>query len=958
MKNLIKASFLQRIVLPAVLAILLFVVSVFGFVIPAFENNAIEQKRLMLNELTNTAWSILNNYHQEAASGLLSHDEARAKAIAEVEALRYGPDKKDYFWIIDEEPSMVMHPYVHELMGQSLHDYTDLDGKQPFIEAAQIAAQKGEGFINYKWQFKDDKTRIVPKLSFVKAFPEWGWIIGTGIYLDDVQKEISSLTNKLILILLGISLFIALIIVFITYQSLRIENQRREAEQQLHESREKYRSLLESSTEGILLLVGGQIAYSNAFIQSWLQYSDLELETMTVKQLLGNGHEIDFSHTAKETRHEVALRRKDGSTAEAVLTMLPVRFAGKEGLLVTLRDIQEHRAVKSELEDYKHRFEHVSAYSRTGLFRFPLKGRRLTEFNQNVVDLLGYSSKEELMTVPLSHILESKAELRELLAAVRENGIINRKQIKLRKRDGEKLSLNMCLFLVDGKDGAAQYCDGILDPLEAVVVKEDMGRFAENLHRLFAHSNEIIKHFCAPAATCRSDATLEQAVEAMRQDNSTSVLLTVNGKCLGIITHKDIVNRFLGREMPLQSPATDFMTAPVVSADEQMPLAEAGTLMLSKNIAHLLVTNSNGKITGVLEKDKLFGLFVNPVEGLTRVIEGCSCVGDLVRYRSFVPELVKPLATAQANVQTVCGVISAFNDAITNRIIECALKELGPPPVPFSFMVIGSAGRQELIFSSDQDNAIIYANDENGNDEANRQYFLQLGKKICERLGKSGLPMCPGDYMASNPKWCSPVSEWKKYFSDWIVKPDPESILNISVFFDLRHAYGDSSLFNDLYGHVYESLKGKTTFFYLLAQSVAAYKPPLNVFGNIITESSGERETVDIKSCIAQIVMFARIYALRKNIRLGGTIERIKALRAAGVLSKSTADEAVFHFNFLMQQRIERQLEELEKGLAVTNAIVPKKMSEMEQLILKKVFSQMGGYHEKLGAEFMSAYKG
>lgn len=957
MKNLIKASFLQRIVLPAVLAVLLFVFAVFGFMIPAYENIAIAQKRQMLNELTNTAWSVLNNYHFEAEKGIITQAEARVKALAEVEALRYGADKKDYFWIIDEEPTMIMHPYVHELMGESLHDYTDPDGKQPFIEATLIAKQYGEGFINYKWQFKDDKSRIVPKLSFVKAFPEWGWIIGTGIYLDDVQAEISLLTNKLILILLGITLFIALIIVFIAYQSLRIENQRYEAEQQLHESREKYRSLLESSTEGILLLLNGKIRYSNSFVQNWLHYSGSELENMEVHQLFRNSEQMNFDQITTETSHEMRLVRKDGSETEAVLTVLPVRFATKEGLLITLRDVQEHQAVKSKMAFFKQRLEHVSQFSSAGFFCFPLKGQLFHDINQNVVDLLGYSSKAELMEIPVSDILYHKAELRELITEVKTKGMIRQKSVALRKRDGEALNVFLSIALVDENDGEIQYCDGMIDLVHQSGVKVDLHPLAEKLSMHLSKNRQLAKSFASAAVCCTADVSLDQAIETMRQENATAVLLRSNDTIIGIITMKDIMNRFFGKELPFQTAATSIMSAPVISANDQMTIAEAAVIMLSRNIAHLVLFNAEGQLSGLLEKEKLFGLVVGPDAGIDQAIGHARSTQELFQYRSLVPELVKPLTESRFQVQDSCSIITSINDMITKRIIEGALLELGAPPVPFCFIVLGSAGRNELVFSSDQDNAIIYADSENEHSQ-HQEYFLQLGSRICERLQRSGLPSCPGDYMASNPKWCQPLGVWKNYFAEWIEEPDPENILKVSVFFDLRFSYGESELFSQLTDHIFQELSGKTTFYYLLAQSVASYKPPLKVFGGIVTESTGSNEILDIKSCIAQIVMFARIYALRKNIHHTNTMERIRSLADKKVLSKSTADELLFHFNFLMQHRMMHQLQEISMGLPLSNTIVPKKLSEIEQMILKKVLSQMGAYHEKLGAEFMSAFKG
>ena len=288
MKKVKHASFFQKIVLPSVLAILLFILSVFAFVIPAFENNAIKQKQIMLHELTNTVWSILDKYDHDASSGVLSLDEAKEKARNEIEVLRYGTDKKDYFWITDLTPSMVMHPYVHELTGKSLQEFADPDGKKLFMEAVRIANESGEGFIRYKWQFKDDATHIVPKLSFVKKFAPWDWIVGTGIYLDDVENEISSLTTNLIWILVGISTIIALMVAFITYQSLKIEDKRQLAEKQLHESKEKYRSLLESSTEGLILLHNSIISYSNNFIQNLLHYTGEELLQLPLSEIFSS----------------------------------------------------------------------------------------------------------------------------------------------------------------------------------------------------------------------------------------------------------------------------------------------------------------------------------------------------------------------------------------------------------------------------------------------------------------------------------------------------------------------------------------------------------------------------------------------------------------------------------------------------------------------------------------------
>ncbi|PKP49751.1 MAG: hypothetical protein CVT92_14975 [Bacteroidetes bacterium HGW-Bacteroidetes-1] len=366
-----------------------------------------------------------------------------------------------------------------------------------------------------------------------------------------------------------------------------------------------------------------------------------------------------------------------------------------------------------------------------------------------------------------------------------------------------------------------------------------------------------------------------------------------------------------------------------------------------------------GKIVGVLGKNNLFGVYVNPSEGLEVVIDNCRSAKELGILRKKIPGLIGPILHDGGNATTISNIISGYSHRITRRIIELVLKENELPEVPFAFVSIGSAGREELALNSDQDNAIIFGEHPIISNEELQQRFLGLGEKICADLDESGLPLCNGGYMDSNPKWCQPLSVWKAYFVDWIVNAEPENILNITVFFDLRIIYGDQHLFDELEESIFEALKGRTAFFYFLAQTANSFKPSINVFGNLITERMGKHsETIDIKNPLASVNMFAGIFALHNDIRVKGTIERVNALRAIEVFSQVTADEVAFHFNFLMQQRLMHQLSQVNNKKSVNNHIIIKKLTEMELMIPKKVFSQMNGYHDSLSATFMSGFKG
>ena len=219
-------------------------------------------------------------------------DEARRGAADRVRDLRYGKDGKDYFWITDMRPVMIVHPYRPELEGTDVSEYRDANGVQVFVEFLKAVRDRDQGYVEYLWQWKDDSHRIVPKLSFVERFPAWDWVIGTGIYLDDVQEEIGRMARWMIWLSLGITAALALILAFVTHQSLAIERGRQTAETRLRESHERYRALVEASGEGMVLLVGGAFAYANRTFLDMTGYSASQLPLVGLTELI-HPHEGD-----------------------------------------------------------------------------------------------------------------------------------------------------------------------------------------------------------------------------------------------------------------------------------------------------------------------------------------------------------------------------------------------------------------------------------------------------------------------------------------------------------------------------------------------------------------------------------------------------------------------------------------------------------------------------------------
>ncbi|MGM0473069.1 MAG: DUF294 nucleotidyltransferase-like domain-containing protein [Bacteroidota bacterium] len=350
--NSLKRFFIS-IVLPSILAIGFFILSIFVVILPSFEGNIMEVKKEMISELTRTAWSLMEEYHREVVKGNMQVDSAKHLAAERIKEIRYGDAYKDYFWIIDMQPVMIMHPYRTGLIGEDLNDYKDPDGKKLFVEAVKVAEREGEGYIDYMWQWKDDSTRIVPKLSFVKRFEPWDWVVGTGIYLEDVREEIRMLKSRLLWMSLLITLIISIILAFIIRQSLIIENKRRKAENKLQQSRQKYKSLVESSTEGTLMLQNGEIIFSNVKVSEISGYDPFEIRKLRFENIFEISRDElveTFADPKKSVSLETRLLCKDGSKKEVVITASKIPYAGQTGYVVIVKEISARRKFEKENE--------------------------------------------------------------------------------------------------------------------------------------------------------------------------------------------------------------------------------------------------------------------------------------------------------------------------------------------------------------------------------------------------------------------------------------------------------------------------------------------------------------------------------------------------------------------------------------------------------------------------------
>jgi CBS domain-containing protein len=416
--------------------------------------------------------------------------------------------------------------------------------------------------------------------------------------------------------------------------------------------------------------------------------------------------------------------------------------------------------------------------------------------------------------------------------------------------------------------------------------------------------------------------TVRQAATLMRDAQASSVL--VSGDPQGIITDRDLRSRVIANGMPADTPVTAVMTKPLKSLSADEPLYGVLLFMLEENIHHVPLSR-DGRIVGIVtDTDLLRHEGRSPLYLLKRVqkIEGKA---DAFNYANEVASLAETSLQGGLNVGQIGRVIASLNDALTNRLLRVAEHELGPPPSGYAWIVFGSEGRREQVLLTDQDNALIYEDD----NESARAYFTELARRVVDGLLAAGFPPCPGGFTADRLTWS--LEECHEKFASWLASPQPEALLDSSVLFDFRAVHQTLSLrsLEDLVTSAHDN----QLFMAHFARQTLRFRPPLTAFRKIKT-SDGD---IEIKrGGIAPIVGLGRLYGILAGSSERSTTERLDAASRAGVLSEETSETMAEAFLFMLRLRLEQQLASLRSGNRPSNRISIDELSPLERRHLKE----------------------
>jgi CBS domain-containing protein len=454
------------------------------------------------------------------------------------------------------------------------------------------------------------------------------------------------------------------------------------------------------------------------------------------------------------------------------------------------------------------------------------------------------------------------------------------------------------------------------------------------------------REFCnRPVYSCSPSDTVDVAARKMSEANVSSLFVCEDDMPLGIVTDRDFRNKVVAADLnPRQTQVQAVMSAPLVSVRADDYLFEAFHRMSKHGIHRVAIVDEKGKLCGVLTDSDLLKLQTNAPQYLIRDLENASDVGELKRLYARAREQVIRLSRSGGKTMDLVRLISHVHDSLTLRLIAY-LRENEFPDLPagFAFVVLGSEGRMEQTLKTDQDNAIVHADDL---DEKELATLVAFSTRLIDSLIEVGVPPCPGGIMAKNEFWRQSLTVWKARIRDWTTTPTPDNILSYSMFSDIRLLYGDAELVGELSDFTRRRVRENALFAAYMAQNVQRFEPPIGWFGHFKVEESGDhRGQLDIKKAgLFTITEGIKLLAMSAAVAGTGTWERIELLGESGDLSPDEVVELKTSYAFLVQIRLKSQVASIEAGEAASDYVDPRKLNIVERNRLRVALEAVGSF--------------
>ncbi len=436
------------------------------------------------------------------------------------------------------------------------------------------------------------------------------------------------------------------------------------------------------------------------------------------------------------------------------------------------------------------------------------------------------------------------------------------------------------------------------------------------------------------------EATLRDTLYhiSQRQEDAAVITDPDSGLPLGLVTLREMLHVISFEGGGLDDPVAAHMIGAPLTIAADSPAHRAKVMMTKRGAKHLLLVEEDGRLFGLVGQADLLGLRTGDAETLIETIGNARDLPAMTLAADQVRQRGAELFRSGMGVEALCQWMSGLNDLIAMRVIEIMEDEFDLPAVPWCWLVFGSEGRLEQTFVTDQDNGLVFVPPEPAATEALRAAFVPFAQAVNEALHRCGYERCRGNIMAGNPGWCLSADEWRRRFSDWLLEPDPEALVNGTIFFDFRPLYGSFEPADRLRTWLLGETRNESRFLHNLAELAASVHPPIGWAGQFSYDRNRDfPHTIDLKIHGARLFIdAARVWALQQGVWATNTAERLRAVGTCQGRSPADIALEVEAFHLIQRFRINQQLHTRDPD--GVNRVDPDDLNELHRLMLKEAF--------------------
>ncbi|MBR9858167.1 MAG: cyclic nucleotide-binding/CBS domain-containing protein [Gammaproteobacteria bacterium] len=443
--------------------------------------------------------------------------------------------------------------------------------------------------------------------------------------------------------------------------------------------------------------------------------------------------------------------------------------------------------------------------------------------------------------------------------------------------------------------------------------------------------------------TISLSASVLEAAKKMTEEGVSSILVlnsspeSEDEPVAGILTDRDLRTRVLAEGLPVETRVEEVMSLDLLALESGQFVFEAMLIMLRYNLHHLPILHK-GKPIGVIALSDVMRHESRNSLFVVRHIFRAQNADELAAIADDVKACFVRMVNEDANSQMIGTAMAGIGRSFKQRLLELAEAELGPPPVPYCFLALGSMARDEQLIVTDQDNAIIL---DNRYDAAQHgPYFAALAKRVCDGLAACGYSYCTGGIMATNVEWQKTRRQWEQCFSDWIDNPNPQTLLNSSIFFDLDGVYGKIEWADQLNALISRRAQRSPRFLASMARNALGRTPPLGFFKEFVMEQDGKHNnSINLKRRgTAPLADLIRVHALAVGSKAHNSFDRLNDVIESNILPKGRGPDLRDAMEFIATVRIRHQALDVEAGSDPDNNIEPENLSDFERRNLKDAF--------------------